>query len=143
MNIKRFTLPPISSETPLVKIVLPPRMEIIDPVEPRLTSIGDVEVVTVAVHDREVYLSARVMLERARKLGAPIDSREDMENILTRGLAVGCDYLVTGIKLHDLHGREDVLCLGRHDGRRRVRFRWVGTRFNGRHYQVLCYGEDK
>lgn len=140
MNIKRFTLPPVSSETPLVKIVIPPRMEIIDLAEPRLTSIGDVKVVTVAVHDRGVYLSARVMLERAASQ-SPIDSWQDMEEALSRGLAV--DYLVTGIKLRDLHGREDVLCLGRHGGRRRVRFRWVGTRFNGRHYQVLCYGEDK
>lgn len=140
MKRESFTLPPASSNKSQVYIIgIPSNIRIINSAKPRLASTGDVKIVIAAVHDGEPYLSVRTMLERAVS-ESPLDNLQDLEEVLTRGLSVGCDYLVTGIRLRDSDGREYVLYLSRHDGRWVVRFDWVGDDFSD-YSQVLCLGK--
>jgi hypothetical protein len=109
-----FTLGPVQR----IKINIPSGMKVINPGQPKLGSVGDIKVAIAAVHGEDVSLSAQTMLERARAEGqSPIDSVSDLEEVLTRGLSVDGDYLVTGIILCDPSGGEYVLSLCRCDGR--------------------------
>ena len=137
MKTESFVLPPATR----IKVNIPSGMTVIDPAKPRLASTGKLKVTTVAVHERgEVYLSARTMLRRTRKANeTPIDSVEDLEEVLTRGLSVNGDYLVTGIILRGSYGSECVLCLYRGGDRWIVDFSWFVIDFLG-NYRVLCLG---
>ena len=139
MKTKSFTLPPALRTALRITVNIPAGMEIVDSGQPRLTSAGDINVTTVAVHDGSPHLSARTMLERAASK-SPFDNLRDLEEVRTRGLSVDCDYLLTNIRLCDSYGDGYVLYLFRSDERWIKNFCLSDSHFYDL-YQVLCFGK--
>ena len=100
--IKEFILPPVRR----IKVVIPKGMKVVNRGRSRLTSAANLKVTTAAVHEySDACLHADTMLDRARKEGQlPIDSIPDLERVLTCGLWVDCDNLITGIELRGERG---------------------------------------
>jgi hypothetical protein len=148
MRVSKFTLSPVSSKARRVKIEIPVRLKIVNPGQPKLTATNDIVVATVAVHETDeerAYLSARTMLKRAAS-ESPIDSLQDLEEAITRGLNVYHDYLLTNIRLHDSDGHEYILYLY-HEGdwsytsKWLVRFLPLRPNIFNREVHVLCSGK--
>jgi len=142
MKTRFLILPPASPLVSRIKIELPLGMRVI-PAKPRLASAGKVKIAAVAVHHGGAHPSIQSMLKRARNLGElPIDNLQDLEDILTRGLPFGCDYLVTGIGLRRSFGPFGLryaLYLSRLANRWIARFSWFSL-FSDSSW-VLCYGK--
>ena len=142
MKARVLVLRPPSPLTPRVKIEIPSGMKVISD-KPRLTSLGVVRVNIAAVHDGQAQFSLRSMLEKVRRSGeSPVNELWDLEQILTRGLSVDCDYLVTGIRLHRRFGPFTLkygLYLSRLVNLWVAHFSLFGLFSDGS--RVLCYGK--
>jgi len=102
--IKEFPLPTVRR----IRIKIPKGMKVVNWRRSRLTGTDGFNVTTAAVHGHFTQLLAFDMLDRARREGQlPVDSIRDLENILTRGLWVDCNELITGIELRKEHGCSD------------------------------------
>jgi len=106
--------------------------------QPRLSSVGSVNVITATVHNEETHLTVQTMLERASSQ-SPIESIQDLEEVLTRDLVIDCDCLITNIRRRSRLNNDWVLCLSRNGRCWTPSFIWVGACFDNR-CQVLCLG---